>query len=103
MWETTVGSWANRLIENASDVVLPLPENSSPEAFPIKASDNSEVIFPDAATNCRLPYSTAAGMSNRSSTAACERQFPVPAGQHRKSASNNSLSHLRQNHASVLN
>jgi hypothetical protein len=27
------------LIENASDVVLPLPENSSSEAFPIKASD----------------------------------------------------------------
>ena len=29
------------LIENASNVILPLPENSSPGAFPIKASDNS--------------------------------------------------------------
>ena len=29
------------LIENASNVILRLPENSSPEAFPIKASDNS--------------------------------------------------------------
>ncbi len=32
------------LIENASGVILGLPENSVAEAFPIKASDNSEVI-----------------------------------------------------------
>src|SRR5437762_10542296 len=28
------------LIESASNVILPLPESSSPEAFSIKASDN---------------------------------------------------------------
>jgi len=34
------------LIENASKVMLRLPENSSAEAFPIKASDNTDLGEP---------------------------------------------------------
>ena len=32
------------LIENASNAILRVPENSPPEAFPIKASDYSGVV-----------------------------------------------------------
>ncbi len=50
------------LIENASNVILPLPENSSPGAFPIKASDHPGVIA-GWIVSSGLPRPTESGLS----------------------------------------